>query len=393
MKGDLLDLILLGAMVLFGVSGYRQGFVVGVLSFAGFLSGGMAGVLVAPPIAERIASNGSKALLGIALVLVLATAGQLAGTTLGAHLRQRLTWRPARLVDSAGGSMVSAAGVLIVAWLLATAVADSSFRGLARQARNSQLIAVVDRVMPEPDRVLTAFRQLLDDHGFPTVFADLRPGTSANVPAPDPAVLQSAAVRSSRDRILKITGVARACSRKLEGTGFVFATDHVMTNAHVVAGVQSPEVEVTRDDKRKATVVLYDPNRDVAVLYVKGLNLRPLAFGGTADKGDDAVVAGYPEDGPFTAVAARVRERITAVGRDIYERREVKRDVYSLRTRVRPGNSGGPLLAPDGRVYGVIFAAAADDPNTGYALTAAEVAEDARRGGTATAPVSTQGCD
>jgi S1-C subfamily serine protease len=190
-----------------------------------------------------------------------------------------------------------------------------------------------------------------------------------------------------------VTGVARSCSRRLEGTAFVYAPEHLMTNAHVVAGVRTPRVEVSRGDVRDAKVVLYDPGRDIAVLYVRGLKLAPLRFAGEAKSGDTAVVVGYPEDGPFTAVSARVRERITAVGRDIYDRRDVRRDVYALRTKVRPGNSGGPLLAPDGRVIGVIFAAAADDPSTGYALTAREVAKDATDGARATGDVSTQGCD
>jgi S1-C subfamily serine protease len=390
---DLLDLVLIVAMVLFGISGYRQGFAVGVLSFAGFLGGGMAGVLIAPPLADKLVTGDTKALVGIATVLVLASLGQLLGTSIGAVLRKKLTWKPARLVDSAGGAAVSAVGVLLIGWLLGTAVAESSWVGLAQQVHRSRVIATVDQVMPDATNVFGAFRQLLDQRGFPTVFADIGQDPGAKVPAPDPAVVNSRAVQVARNRILKITGVARSCSRRLEGTGFVYAPERVMTNAHVVAGVRQPQVEVSKNTRLDARVVLYDPARDVAVLYVPGLKLAPLSFDGGAGTGDSAIVAGYPEDGPFNVVAARVRERITAVGRDIYERRTVRRDVYSLRTRVRPGNSGGPLLAPDGRVYGVIFAAAADDPDTGYALTASEVAPDATRGRTATQAVSTQGCD
>lgn len=392
-KGDLLDLVLIVAMVLFGISGYRQGFAVGVLSFAGFLGGGLVGVLFAPALATKLVSGDTQALVGIATVLVLATGGQLLGTTAGAVLRKRLTWQPARVVDSAGGAAVSAIGVLLIGWLLGTAVVQSSWVGLAQQVRRSVVLTTVDKVMPDATNGFSAFRQLLDRQGFPTVFADIGQDSRTKVPPPDPAVANSRAVQVARDRILKITGVARSCSRRLEGTGFVYARERVMTNAHVVAGVRQPQVEVSKGHRLDARVVLYDPGRDIAVLYVPGLKLAPLRFDGGARTGDSAVVAGYPEDGPFRAVSARVRERLTAVGRDIYERRTVRRDVYSLRTEVRPGNSGGPLLAPDGRVYGVIFAAAADDPDTGYALTATEVAADARQATTATQAVSTQGCD
>jgi S1-C subfamily serine protease len=147
------------------------------------------------------------------------------------------------------------------------------------------------------------------------------------------------------------------------------------------------------DHELDATVVVYDPNRDIAVLAVPGLTTRPLAFDGPARTGQSAVVIGYPQDGPYRADAARIRGRQEARGPNIYDNRTVVREIYALRARVRPGNSGGPLVSPSGTVFGVVFAAAADDPQTGYALTAEEVSGDAARGRTATARVSTQGCD
>jgi S1-C subfamily serine protease len=166
-----------------------------------------------------------------------------------------------------------------------------------------------------------------------------------------------------------------------------------MTNAHVVAGVPHPSVNVN-GTQLAATTVLFDPKRDIAVLYVPGLQARALAFATkTGSAGDSAIVIGYPENGPFTAVSARIRDRLTARGVDIYSQSEVDREIYGIRSRVLPGNSGGPLLTPTGQVYGVVFAAATDDSNTGYALTSGEVAPDAQAGAAATAGVSTQGCD
>jgi S1-C subfamily serine protease len=186
--------------------------------------------------------------------------------------------------------------------------------------------------------------------------------------------------------------VAAECSHRVEGTGFVFADGYVMTNAHVVAGVGSAQITPDGGRPRAARVVLFDPKRDVAVLHVDRLGLSPLEFAGTARTGDVAVDAGFPQDGPFSAVAARVRDELTAVGRDIYERGTVRREVYSVRARVLPGNSGGPLLAADGKVYGVVFASAADDSETGYVLTAGEVAADADTGRHSTAAASTGEC-
>jgi S1-C subfamily serine protease len=224
------------------------------------------------------------------------------------------------------------------------------------------------------------------------VFKDIKGGRARSVPAPDSAILRSEAVTASRQSILRVTGVAEECSRRSEGTGFVFADDYVMTNAHVVAGINDARVQGERGAAKAARVVLFDPKVDVAVLHVPGLDVPPLEFAGSASSGDSAVVAGYPEDGPFSAIPARVRDEIIAVGRDIYERGNVRREVYAIRADVRPGNSGGPLLAPDGDVYGVVFAAAADDPETGYALTAAEVQGPATTGRTRTARVDTGDC-
>jgi S1-C subfamily serine protease len=213
------------------------------------------------------------------------------------------------------------------------------------------------------------------------------------VPPPNPAVVNSAGLKGARPSVVKIVGVAPSCSRSLEGSGFVFAPHHVLTNAHVVAGVQTGPTVILRRHHYQAKVVLYDPERDVAVLYVPGLGARPLSFAGQASQGANAIVAGYPMNRRFTAVPARIDNEQSANSPDIYQTRTVTRDIYQVRGVVRPGNSGGPLLSPSGSVYGVVFAAAVDTPDTGYALTAGEVASDVNQGRTATSAVSTQACD
>jgi S1-C subfamily serine protease len=191
-----------------------------------------------------------------------------------------------------------------------------------------------------------------------------------------------------------VQGTAPSCDRSIEGSGFVYAPQHVLTNAHVVAGVRSGlEVIPNHRSALQAFVVLYDPERDVAVLYVPNLRARPLGFAPQASSGDSAVVAGYPENSHFTARPARIGNEQSANSPDIYQTKTVTRDIYAVRALVQPGNSGGPLLTPGGSVYGMVFAAAVDVPDTGYALTAGEVASDVSAGRTATAPVSTQGCD
>jgi S1-C subfamily serine protease len=245
-------------------------------------------------------------------------------------------------------------------------------------------------------------RNTLTSSPLTQVYSDIGKAQLANVPAPDPAVLNSPGARAARSRVVKITGFAPKCGLFIEGSGFVYAPDRVLTNAHVVAGVtkegpssavNGPVVTTVGGVTHRARVVFYDPQVDIAVLYVPGLNLTPLRFAGQASNGSNAVVAGYPGDHPFTAVPARVGSTETIQIANIYHTSQVDRQVYEIRAAVEEGNSGGPLIAPDGDVYGVVFATDTNAPDTGFALTAAEVASDAIAGANATVAVSTQGCD
>jgi S1-C subfamily serine protease len=235
---------------------------------------------------------------------------------------------------------------------------------------------------------------LLTAGQYAQVFGALGAETALAVPPPDRAVLRDRGLLRARDSVVKIEGVATSCSRKIEGSGFVVAPHLVVTNAHVVAGVtEGPEVFTRSGAQFPARVVLFDPRRDVAVLDVPGLPARPLRLAlAAAPFGGDAIVAGYPLAAPFTAVAARVGRDELAVGPDIYQTVQITRQIYPVRAVVRPGNSGGPLLSPGGRVYGMVFAAATSLPDTGYALTAAEIAPDVRRGEQHGATVSTGAC-
>jgi len=393
-RGDLLDLVLLVVAALFALSGYRQGFVVGALSFVGFLGGGLIGARLAPAVAGLGPLSGfNETVVGLGVVFVCAGTGQLLAGLLGARLRAGLTWRPARLVDAAAGAVVSVVSLLLVTWLIGSALASAPYPALASQVRRSAVIGAVDGLVPDATRgAVGGFRDFIDARGFPDVFAGLDPTRTKEVAAPDQALEKSRAVRLVRPDVLKITGVAPSCRRRIEGSGFVYARERVMTNAHVVAGVREPVVQVG-DAELPARVVLFDPGRDIAVLYVPGLTNTPLRFAGQAEDGDSAVVVGYPKDGPFRADAARVRQTQRARGPDIYDDGTVVREIYALRGRVQPGNSGGPLIDTRGRVLGVIFAAAADRTDTGYALTTKEVDSDAQQGRSATERVSSGPCD
>ena len=396
MPGDLLDLILIVMVIAFAVAGYRQGFIIGVLSFAGFLAGGALGAEFGPRIATSLVSGlAQQAVVAIVVVFLAAVVGQLIASGIGVAMRSRLTWRPATVLDSVGGAAVSIVSVLLIAWLIGSAVAYAPFPMISRQVNDSAVLHGVDRLMPPAAVVMFSdFRRLLASGPYPQVFGALGAEGALTVSPPNNRVLSSRALVRARDSVVKVEGVAPSCSRRIEGSGFVYAPDHVLTNAHVVAGeTQGPEVFTPDGQQFPAKVVLYDPDRDIAVLYVPGLGARSLLAAHQAQTGDSAIVAGYPLDQPFTAVAARIGNVEQARSPDIYHSTQVTRQIYAIRAVIKPGNSGGPLLAPDGRVYGMVFAAAVSVPDTGYALTWSEVAADAGAGAGDTAPVSTGLCD
>ena len=396
MSGDLLDLILIALAAAFAVAGYRQGFIVGILSFAGFLGGAAVGASFAPKLARSLVQGSAQqALVAIVAVFVAAMIGQLLASAIGAAVRSRVHWRPATVIDSVAGAAISVVSVLLIAWLIGSAVVNAPFAMVTTQVQKSAVLHAVDEVMPAGARTMFSdFRSLLASGPYVQVFGALGAEPALTVAPPNRAVLHSAGLVRSRNSIVKVTGIAPTCQRKIEGSGFVISPQHILTNAHVVAGVTQGQTVTTKQGRNfPARVVLFDPERDLAVLYVPHLNAPALAFAGPANLGDEAIVAGYPRNHKFTVVPARVGDDQLAQAPDIYQRREVTRQIYSVRANVEPGNSGGPLLAPSGQVDGVVFAAAVGVKDTGYALTASEVQGDARSGGVRVQPVSTRACD
>ncbi|MER5432910.1 MarP family serine protease [Streptomyces sp. NPDC002588] len=396
---NVLDILLLVAAVWFAVVGFRQGFVVGILSVIGFLGGGLVAVYLLPLIWDWLTDNSevstTAAVVAVVIVIVCASVGQALTTHLGNKLRRYITWSPARALDATGGALVNVVAMLLVAWLIGSALAGTTLPTLGKEVRNSNVLQGVSRALPnQADTWFADFSAVLTQNGFPQVFSPFSNEPITDVQPPDPALANSAvAVRAQRS-IVKVVGTAESCGKVLEGTGFVFGERRVMTNAHVVGGVDEPTVQIGGEGRKyDATVVLYDWKRDIAVLDVPDLDAPALRFApADAATNDGAIVAGFPENGSYDVRAARVRGRINANGPDIYHRGTVRRDVYSLYATVRQGNSGGPLLTPDGRVYGVVFAKSLDDANTGYALTADEIQPDVTEGRTAGQQVDSDNC-
>ncbi|MER6162075.1 MarP family serine protease [Streptomyces sp. NPDC001868] len=396
---NVLDILLLVAAVWFAIVGYRQGFVVGILSVIGFLGGGLVAVYALPVIWDWMTDNSevstAAAVVAVVIVIVFASVGQALTTHLGNKLRRYITWSPARALDATGGALVNVVAMLLVAWLIGSALAGTTLPTLGKEVRNSKVLGGVATALPnQADTWFADFSSVLTQNGFPQVFSPFSNEPITEVQPPDPALASSPVAQRAKRSIVKVMGTAQSCGKVLEGTGFVFGERRVMTNAHVVGGVDEPTVQIGGEGRKyDAKVVLYDWERDIAVLDVPSLKAPALEFTTKdAASSDDAIVAGFPENGAYDIRPARVRGRITANGADIYKRGTVHRDVYSLYATVRQGNSGGPLLTPEGKVYGVVFAKSLDDPDTGYALTADEVEEDIAKGRSANQQVDSDSC-
>ncbi len=392
---SLVDVVLIVLALAFALSGFRQGLLVSATSIAGFLGGAVVGAQLSGPVAERIeGSSVTRVFAALVVVLAGALLGQVIAAAIGRAVRRKVTWEPAKMVDAVAGAVVSAAAVLLVAWMVASPLATSPFPQVASQVRQSALVQAVDGTVPDGVRsVYDNLRQAIDRRGLPDVLDPLTPTQVRDVPAPDPALEGAPVVASVRGSVVKITGVAPSCARQIDGSGFVYAPERVMTNAHVLAGVAEPTVEA-EGEQYDARPVYVDEALDVAVLAVPGLPQVPLAFTpSTAEVGDDAIIMGYPGGGDLFVGAARIRDQGEISGPDFRNTGTVVRDVYALFGSVRAGNSGGPLFAPDGSVLGVVFASAIDDPNTGYALTGPQVAQAATVGSSARDAADTGPCE
>ncbi|MFD5316878.1 MarP family serine protease [Streptomyces sp. NPDC127098] len=371
---NLLDVVLLLGAVLAAVSGYHRGLIAGVISLAGFVGGAVLGVWLLPFVVDAVEPGSAAAtLLALLVVLVPAALGQALAWPLAMRLRDRLRWAPARWVDGVGGAAFNAVALLLVAWIAASALIPTPSPGLNRAVTESRVLGgVQDRMPSQAPTWFSRATGALTEAGFPQVFNPFENAPTAEVPEPSGDNVTQAAVAAAQNSTVKIAASSGLTGQ--EGSGWVFADQRVLTNAHVVDGASAVSVQIGGvGPDLPATVVLSDPDVDVAVLDVPGLTAPTLTLADDAGSGDPAVVAGYPENGGLDVRAATVAGRTNAQGQDIHGESVVVRDIYTIRGLVRPGNSGGPLLTTDGQVYGMVFARSVTDSDTGYVLTADQI--------------------
>ena len=388
-----LDLILIGFAVFILVSGWRRGLFVSALSLVGLVFGAWIGRSVIDIVSgASTTSSLTRTGLSAATLFICIGVGSAIGGYVGRRLRNIFSWSPFRLFDNLAGAALSVVAWAVVAWLLATTLLAAPVSSLTNTVSQSKVFNSLEQYMPTQIRDgVESLRVYVSNSDLPEGFANVL--LAPAVEPPDLTSVDAPAVIAALDSLVKVEGTAPECSTRLTGSGFVVGPDLIVTNAHVVAGVENPTLRVKGKGKAfEGIVVYFDPARDVAVIKTKDFPSVPLRISEPISRGENAVVAGFPGGGPLTLIPARVRSVSNSTGTDIYGKTEVSREIYAISADIKQGDSGAPLFALDGTVAGLVFASSATDTKTGYALTAKEFMVGVETASTATQAVATGEC-
>lgn len=387
---NLLDLFIILFLLAALIRGTEVGFIRQFCSTVGFFVGLFFGAWLQNLFIGLAGTPNARALMAIFFTLGFAIAFMVAGEYAGLVLKFRL--RHARLtnrLDKIFGAALAAATLLLAVWLSTAIFRNIPDGGWQRQIRNSAIVNMLDNALPSAPNVLTRLGHLIDPNGFPEVFSGVEPKINADLPLPDLGEL-NAAVQKVRASVVRIEG--EGCNSVVFGSGFVAASNQIITNAHVVAGVKDPYV-IDQKGRHHAKVVLFDPDLDIAVLHANNLAGTPLLLTSqNAPNGTDVAILGYPAGGQLTVDPGITLDVFVAKGRNIYNMGSTVREVYSIKADVHQGNSGGPMVDKNGTVIGVIFAKSINYDHVTYALTPAQILADLQKAKDKTESVAANSC-
>jgi len=390
MRFNIIDLIIVAATLIAVGNGYRRGFWLSLFQYLGLLAGVVIGATLAPAVADLlgIQSAGPKALAAVMVLVLAGSLGSTIGFRLGTPIRLRILYSAGRgQIDSVAGAIFSLLAVLAVCWFVGLSFNRGPTQQVARLIQRSVILRTLDGIAPRPPAFLARVQQILAGVPFPSAFSTFEPLISQPLQIPSSA--DTPGIRATASETVRIVG--HGCGGLVFGSGFPIRAGQILTNAHVVAGTSGTHVNMPGGATYAATVVLFDPERDVAILSVPGLSDRPLASG-DADRGTEGAAIGYPNGGPESVSPAIVDGQVQAEGRDIYGQNLVIRQIWIIQAKVQPGNSGGPLVDRSGAVVGVVFATSTNYPNQAYALTNAEVSPDVQQAAGRSTPVAVGQC-
>ncbi|MFW0773186.1 MarP family serine protease [Paenarthrobacter nitroguajacolicus] len=386
----ILDLALILMLLSYLIYGLRNGFMVTLGGIAGFVVGAIAAFMAVPLVSGWVADSGWRLTATVGAAVVLIALGHGLGTMIGRKVRHAVRIKPLHAVDRLIGGVVSVVVAALVMSMLAFSISSLGVPFVSQQLAESRVIRYIDNLTPTPVKsTMAQLRSTVIGDGIPKLIEGIGPVTP--VPVPNEST-DTPALNQAADSVLKIAGTAFECGQNQTGSGFVVSPGRVVTNAHVVAGVSQPVVEVPDGGAVPGRVVYFDSQRDIAVLAVDGLRANPLPLSADLPEGSSAAFAGYPHGGPFQSKPATVQGISTILVPDIYGNNPSPELVYRLAGDVQPGNSGGPLLTMQGQVAGLIFAKTTTDAALGFALTMADLEPVAAQAPGLSSPVSAGQC-
>jgi uncharacterized membrane protein required for colicin V production len=362
------DILIVAIVVVAAIRGWYQGAIRQALGWLGFVAGFLVGSTFAPALSTRITHAAWRPLLAIGIVIVVAYIGHFAGHILGSTIRKSIKMIKLGFVDSGVGVAVGVAGALLTCWLVAALLVATPWTAAAAGVQGSRIVKALDSALPPVPSFEAKLQTLLHNANFPSIFASV---VAPSVPSGGavPTLGRNTLAPGGPSDVVKV--IATGCTDIHQGTAFFIQPHVAVTNAHVVAGASSVSV-----DGAKATVALFDPVNDLAILRVPSLNLVPKHFlGSVPASGSKASVVGFPLDGSRTISPSVISGQITAQSRDIYDQQLFDRSVLVLFANVEPGNSGSPVLV-NGLVVGVLVSKSLSQSSTAYAIPAATVEHD-----------------
>ncbi|GGE75375.1 MarP family serine protease [Nesterenkonia cremea] len=368
----LLDVILVLVLIGFLAVGLRKGLWITVGGAAGFLVGAVAAFFAMPLVAEWVSDPVWRVVAVLAAAIVLVVAGHALGTTAGAEIQRLFRSPTLHTLGSLVGGLANLVVAVFVIAALSFSVSAMGFPTVNQHMKQSAVLQGINSLVPERTEAWFAqLRTAVMESDIPELAQPLVPESAE---LPDDVDLTEAAEHTA-GAVGRISGVAEHCGQSQTGTGFAITPTRVVTNAHVIAGVSEPSVEMATGEVVTGRTVYFNPANDLAVLAVDPLDVPEVEIGEPADSGASGFVMGYPAGGPFVAGPAIVQARDVSQVNDIYGGSPSEVEIYQLNADVRQGNSGGPLVDEEGRLLGVVFARAVEGSAVGFALTAEEAGE------------------
>lgn len=391
----ILDALLVLLILAYFSYGWIAGFVRSIFGLAGIAVGGIAAFFAVPLVGSWIPWPDWRLPIILVCVFALIVAGQTLGALIGRSLGRRVEKSRMGIVDRIAGAIVNAIVAALIASMVCFSIGSLGVPLLSQAIAGSSVLRAIDEFTPPPIRTgLAQLRSLVIQEAIPRIASaaggeSISPSTPPTIPNVDTG---TPSLSKAAKSVVKVTGTAYQCGQNQSGSGFVVSRDRVITNAHVVAGVSQPVVEVPGVGALPGRIVYFDPMNDLAVIAVSGLGAAPIPVRTNLSEGDNAVFDGYPLGGPFQSGSARVEHVTTVRVDDIYGKNPHLMQVYQIAAHVQEGNSGGPLLSTRGQVAGVVFAKSADVANVGYAQSMEEVKPVADKAAGLSARVSSGSC-